>query len=132
MSIERENLKNHRKEIIASKLLEMYRRNYGYRQTASGRWRERDEFERDDNPDVISHNLASKNYLKRQKQKREARQRLIDKGIAPVKKRQSTNEEFIPESLNDLIASIRKNYYSSRKFSFREWCSVMEDILDTI
>ena len=127
-----ENFKNHRKEIIASKLLEMYRRNYGYRQTASGRWRDRDEFERDDDADVISHNLASKNYLKREKQKREARQRLIDKGIAPIKKRKSVNEEFVAESLNDLIASIRMNYYSSRKYSFREWCSVMEDILDTI
>ena len=111
-------------------LKEIYDRGYGSRQTASGRWRERDE------PDEAEqlHQAYAINKMMASKKREQAKARLKTKGIMPIKRSSApiSNECFIPESINSFISHLRKNYHSGKRYSFREWLDALEDLLGVI
>ena len=42
------------------------------------------------------------------------------------------NTNPINEDINKFISKIRKNYYSGKKLTFREWMKKTEEILDEL
>jgi len=103
-----------------------------YRTTASNRKVRWDEpGERDDNPDVIKHNLAVSKRLKR---KKEAQRQLKANNKVPIKDGKPMFEDYetieLYENINKFLQQFRKNLYSSKRMTFREWCSSLDDLLD--
>ena len=87
-------------------------RNY-VRTTRSGRRVDWDEpSERDDNPDVIRHNAAVANYLKKRKQKNQSRDKLKSQNKVPSKDGKPMWEQMqedveLNESVNRFIMKFR-------------------------
>lgn len=115
---------------IADKILEIYRRA-PYRTTASGNrvaWDEPDQRREDEINDRIQRLLKAKQQLK---QSQASRERLKNKKAVPQKGGQPMWEQVIlKEDLNKAIQLIRQYYYSGKTLKFKDWCSMMENILD--
>ncbi|MEL1233045.1 MAG: hypothetical protein VW667_03955 [Candidatus Neomarinimicrobiota bacterium] len=112
-------------------------RNY-VRTTRSGRRVDWDEpSERDDNPDVIRHNAAVANYLKKRKQKNQSRDKLKSQNKVPSKDGKPMWEQMqedveLNESVNRFIMKFRGLYYSGKTMRFRDWLRVIEDLVDEL
>ena len=112
-------------------------RNY-VRTTGSGRRVDWDEpGERDDNPDVIRHNAAVANYLKKRKQKTQSRDKLKSQNKVPTKDGKPMWEQMqedveLNESVNRFIMKFRGLYYSGKTMRFRDWLRVIEDLVDEL
>ena len=94
---------------VAERILEAYRNSPGYRKTASGRWRQRDEPDEDEQyrqSDAINRMMA--------KRKADAsRQRLKNKGAVPTKAGKPVFEEQDTKQLvPNLQSQIGQVYYS--------------------
>ena len=105
-----------------------------YRTTASNRKVRWDEpGERDDNPDVIKHNLAVSKRLKR---KKEAQRQLKSNNKVPIKDGKPMFEDYevikLDEDINKFLQQFRKKLYSSKRMTFREWLSEIENIIDEL
>ena len=77
---------------------------------------------------------ADMEKLKRQNKKSSAQFRLKHKGKVPTKSGKPMWEEYgiIEEDFNKFISTYRKYYHSGKMMRFREWISVMSDLLDII
>lgn len=105
-----------------------------YRTTASNRKVRWDEpSERDDNPDVIRHNLA---VTKRLRRKKEAQDNLRSNNKIPTKDGKKMFEDYeaiqLDEDISKFLQQFRKNLYSSKRMTFREWLSNYEELLDIL
>lgn len=111
-----------------------------YRTTYSGRRVRNDEpGEHDDNPDVIAHNAYVSKMMKQKQQQKQSKERLKSSNKVPTKngkpifeKNLSYDSAVISEDLNRFLQQIRKNLYSSKRMTFREWLSAIEDIIDEL
>lgn len=136
--IEREAKKNtlydavNKRNQIADKILEIYRRT-PYRTTASGNrvaWDEPDQRKEDEINDRIQRLIKAKQQLKQTQANRE---RLKNKNAVPQKAGKPMWEHTIlQEDLNKAIQLIRQHYYSGKTLKFKDWCSMMEKILDEL
>lgn len=126
----KEELNRKGKKTARDFLKEIYSKGYGSRQTASGRWRERDE------PDEAEQlrQADAINKMMTSKKREQAKARLQAKGIMPIKRSSpsTSNECFIPEDINSFISHLRRNYHSGKRYSFREWLDTLEDLLGVI
>jgi hypothetical protein len=117
---------------IVDKILEIYRRT-PYRTTASGNrvaWDEPDQRKENEINDRIQRLIKAKQQLK---QTQASRERLKAKQAVPQKGGQPMWEQIIlKEDLNKAIQLIRRYYYSGKTLKFKDWCSMMEKILDEI
>jgi hypothetical protein len=89
------DMKVERRDRIAKKLQEIYAGRYGYRKTASGGWRERDE---PNEKEMMRQSDAIDKLMKSKQQKQTtpvspdaARERLKAKGILPIKKKKDND-----------------------------------------
>lgn len=75
-------------------------------------------------------------YKKNLQQAKKARQRFQQKPKLPtnnIQQNRPVYEEIdLVEDLNKAINLFRQNYYSGKMMRFRDWCSVMEKILDDL
>lgn len=115
---------------IINKLLEIYRSRQ-YRTTVSGRKIQWDEPGEDETPEVRMHNAW---LTKKAQQKREAKERLKQKGRVPT--RQGTpifeNGQVIDESYQQVMTTFRRLYQSNRGLRFRDWIKQVADLLDDL
>ena len=108
------------------------------RTTRSGRRVDWDEpGERDDNPDVIRHNIAVANYLKKKRQKTQSRDKLKSQNKVPTKDGKPMWEQMqedveLNESVNRFIMKFRGLYYSGKTMRFRDWLREIEDLVDDL
>lgn len=115
---------------IQRKIIEIYGGRYGYRQTSSGRWRERDE------PTIDiedKQNDAIRKSLQKQKAA-DARNRLKSQNKVPTRKDgRKVFEEFYREasqrSCHDKIKSLimRDIYGAAQHSSFDDWSLWLKD-----
>ena len=103
-----------------------------YRTTNAGRKVRWDEPDRDDDPEVIRHNAAAANYLKKKKRQSQSRDKLKSQNKVPTKDGRPMWEELQRESYSNFTSSFRKAYYSNRTMTFRKWLETIEDLLDTL
>jgi hypothetical protein len=103
-----------------------------YRTTNAGRKVRWDEPDRDDDPEVIRHNAAAANYLKKKKRQSQSRDKLKSQNKVPTKDGKPMWEELQRESYSNFTSSFRKAYYSNRTMTFRKWLETIEDLLDTL
>lgn len=124
-----------KKHQIADKIIEVFRnyRQQPYRTTASGnrvRW---------DEPTIERENEISDRIQRLQQTQRQLRQarlgrdRLKSKNSVPLKRTKPMWEQMIlDEDLNKAITLLRQHYYSPKMMRFRDWCKVMEHLMDEL
>lgn len=124
-----------KKHQTADKLIEVFRnyRQQPYRTTASGnrvRWDE-PSIERENE---ISDRIQRLRQTQRQlRQARLGRDRLKSKNAVPQKASKPMWEQLIlDEDLNKAITLLRQHYYSPKMMRFRDWCKVMEHLMDEL
>lgn len=115
------------------KILEIYGGRYGYRKTASNKWRERDE------PDDDTQ-LKQADYIRKQLQARQAKQsrdRLKRANKVPTRKdgrkvfeefcREAGTQRQISRKLNIKVADLEKIYYSAQAVEYDIWIDFVMD-----
>lgn len=117
---------------IADKLLEIYRRT-PYRTTASGNrvaWDEPDKRREDEINDRIQRLLKTKQQLQ---QARFAKNRLKDRNAVPQKAgKPMWEQQILDEDLSKATSLLRQYYYSTKVMRFREWCGIIENLIDAL
>jgi hypothetical protein len=117
---------------IADKLLEIYRRT-PYRTTASGNrvaWDEPDKRREDEINDRIQRLLKTKQQLQ---QARFAKNRLKDRNAVPQKAgKPMWEQQILDEDLSKATSLLRQYYYSTKVMKFREWCGIIENLIDAL
>lgn len=118
------------RERVTKRLQEIYGGRYGYRQTASGGWRERDE------PDAETQYRQSDaiNRALQKKRQEASRERLKAAGKVPtrVKTGGKLFEEFCREAYKDRKrhiddADMRNIYNSARSLDYEKWVWFVND-----
>ena len=117
---------------VTDKLLEIYRRT-PYRTTASGNrvaWDEPDRRREDEINDRIQRLLKTKQQLQ---QARFAKNRLKDRNAVPQKAgKPMWEQQILEEDLNKATNLLRQYYYSTKVMRFREWCGIIENLIDEL
>ena len=121
---------------IADKIIEVfrnYRQQQPYRTTASGnriRWDEPSIERENEISDRIQRLQQAKHQLQ---QTRLAKSRLKNKNAVPVKAgKPMFEEQMLEEDLNKAITLLRQYYYSPKVMRFRDWCKLMEHLMDEL
>lgn len=121
-----------KKTQVADKLLEIYRRT-PYRTTASGNrvaWDEPDKRREDEINDRIQRLLKTKQQLQ---QARFAKNRLKDRNAVPQKAgKPMWEQQILDEDLSKATSLLRQYYYSTKVMRFREWCGIIENLIDAL
>lgn len=118
---------------ITKRLKEIYAGRYGYRQTVSGRWRERDE------PDAAEQERQA-DAINKMMQKRKAaasRERLKSKGAVPLKAGKRLFEDFMKEAnrasgKKQVIRNeedLKQVYLAARALDFDKFLVFLADVL---
>jgi hypothetical protein len=107
-----------------------------YRTTATGRkvrWDEPTETGRNEplrvNKDKFRQDL---DFWKKKNQKNSSQLRLKKKNAVPTKNGEPMWEELQTENYVQFASLFRKQYNSNRTMTFRKWCEVVEELLDTL
>jgi len=120
---------------ITTRLTEIYGGRYGYRQTASGRWRERDEpdsAEQDRQADAI-------NKMMTKRKAAASRERLKSKGAVPVKAGKRLFEDFMEEANSRTGKKTKENdrdhkrlkqvYLAARALEYDKWVMFITEMM---
>jgi cell fate (sporulation/competence/biofilm development) regulator YlbF (YheA/YmcA/DUF963 family) len=122
----------HKRTQVTDKLLEIYRRT-PYRTTASGNrvaWDEPEKRREDEISDRIQRLLKTKQQLQ---QARFAKNRLKDRNAVPQKAgKPMWEQQILEEDLNKATNLLRQYYYSTKVMRFREWCGIIENLIDAL
>lgn len=124
-----------KKHQVADKIIEVFRnsRQQPYRTTASGRrvgWDEPSIERENEISDRIQRLQQAKHQLQ---QTRLAKNRLKNKNAVPQKAgKPMWEQQILDENLNSALAMLRQHYYSNKMMRFRDWCKVMEQLMDEL
>ena len=118
---------------ITKRLKEIYAGRYGYRQTVSGRWRERDE------PDAAEQDRQADGINKMMMKKKAAasRERLKSKGAVPIKAGKRLFENFMKDAnrasgKKQVIRNeedLKQVYLAARALDFDKFLIFLADVL---